>query len=910
MREDKFDPSLNILYRRHQQLDSIFYPKSIAVIGARDKEGSVGRTLLWNLLRNPFGGTVYPVNPKRKSILGVKSYPSIKAIPETVDLAVIAVHAAAVPDIIAECSEAKVPTAIIISAGFTELGEKGKKLEEKIKVNAKKGRMRIIGPNCLGVMNPIIGLNATFAADMALKGNIAFISQSGALCTAILDWSIKENVGFSSFVSIGSMVDVNWGDLINYFGSDSNTESILMYMEEVGDSRSFLSAAREVALTKPIILIKAGVTEESAKAAASHTGALSGSDDVLNAALRRVGVLRVDSISDLFSMAELLSKHPKPKGANLTIITNAGGPGVIATDALVKNGGSLTKLSSKIVENLNVFLPEAWSHGNPIDVLGDASAEMYAKSLEIAVEDENAHGILAIVTPQHMTDATAIAKKLAKDSQDKEKPILASWMGANAVQEGIKILTENQVPCFSFPDEACKAFAYMWKYSFNLLGIYETPFIQISLSEETKRYEKVKEIFRSVLKENRTILTEVEAKSVIEAYDIPITLTYIAKTKEKAISQAKKLGYPVVLKLFSKEITHKSDVGGVKLNLKSDKDVQKAFDEIYQSIVELKGKKYFDGVSVQPMIKLDGYELILGSSVDPQFGPVLLFGMGGQLTEVFTDYALALPPLNSTLAKRMMQQTKIYKALKGFRGKKAVNIVELISVLVRFSKFIASFPEVAECDINPLIVSEEKIIAVDARIVLHDKSLTKEKLPMLAIRPYPHYYAKEAQLKDKTPIRIRPIRPEDEPLMMKFFQDVSKKSVLERYLKVLHYDELIKKERLIRMCFTDYDREIALVVVLDKNEVEKEIIGVARLTKIAGTDDAMFALMIQDIYHHQGLGTKLLKMLVEIGKNEKIQTIIAHMRPENKEMQAICKKLGFKLTKDEKADLLRADLKI
>jgi len=910
MRENKFDPSLNILYRRHQQLDSIFYPKSVAIIGARDKEGTVGRTILWNLLRSPFGGIIYPINPKRKSVFGIKCYPSIKDIPETVDLAIVAVNAGLVPDIINECSDAKVSSAIIVSAGFTELGEKGKILERKIRENAKKGRMRIIGPNCLGVMNPVIGLNATFAADIALNGNIAFISQSGALCTAVLDWSIKEKVGFSAFVSIGSMIDVNWGDLINYFGNDSNTESILIYMEEVKDARAFLSAAREVALTKPIILIKAGITEESAKAAESHTGALSGRDDVLNAALRRVGVLRVDSIADLFSMAELLSKHPKPKGANLTIISNAGGPAVIATDSLIKNGGSLTKISLEIMECLNGFLPDAWSRNNPIDILGDASAETYAKTLEIAVKDENAHGILAIVTPQYMTDSTAIAKELAKHAHDKQKPILASWMGAKSVEEGIEILTDNQISCFSFPDEACKAFAYMWKYSFNLLSIYETPFVRFSLSKESERFEKVKQIFSDVRKDKRTVLTEVESKAVLEAYDIKTAITYPATTKKEAVDLAKKIGFPVVLKLLSKKITHKSDVGGVKLNLNTENEVEQAFDEIFQSIEEAKCENCFDGVSIQPMMKLDGYEIILGSSVDPQFGPVLLFGMGGQLTEVFTDYSLGLPPLNFTLAKRMMQETKIYKALKGFRGKKAVNKQELMAVLVKFSKLIASFSEISECDINPLLVSEDKIIALDARIVLFDESVKKENLPKLAIRPYPHYYIKNERMKDNTPVKIRPIRPEDEYLMVKFFQDVSKKSVFNRYLKVVHYDELITKERLIRICFNDYDREIALVVVLQREGFEKEIIGVGRLTKIAGTDDAMFALMIQDTYHHQGLGTKLLEMLIDIAKNEKVHTVIAHLRPENNEMQAICIKLGFNLIKDEKTDLIRAELKI
>ena len=911
MEKNKFDPSLNVLYRRHQQLDFLFFPKNVAVIGATEKLNSVGRTLLWNLLRSPFGGTIYPVNPKRKSVLGITAFSSITKVPVPVDLAIIVVPAAYVPSVIEECVQAKVSTAIIISAGFTEMGESGKKLEKQILEQAKKGKMRIIGPNCLGIMNPITGLNATFAADMALKGNVAFISQSGALCTAVLDWSLKEKVGFSSFVSIGSMVDVNWGDLINYFGNDPHTQSILIYMESVGDCRSFLSAAREVALTKPIILIKAGVTEQSAKAAASHTGALSGSDDVLNAALRRVGVLRVDSISELFSMAEILSKHPKPKGPYLTIITNAGGPGVIATDALIKNKAALTELNETVIEQLNEFLPEAWSHNNPIDILGDATADLYARSLKIAAEDEKACGILAILTPQYMTDPTAIAEELKKYAKIKDKPVLASWMGACSVEKGIEILTENQIPCFAFPDEACKTFAYMWQYSYNLKGLYETPKLQQTFSEENQRVEKVRLLLDKVKGEKRSLLTEAESKEVLTAFDIPTVMTYKARVVEEAVEFAEKATFPVVLKLLSKTITHKTDVGGVKLNIKNKEEVRKAFLEIQESVRQAKGEGHFDGVTVQPMINLtQGYEIILGSSIDPQFGPVLLFGLGGQLVEVFQDRALALPPLTSTLARRMMEETKIYKALKGVRGRSAVDLANLEAILVRFSDLIAAFPSIVECDINPLFVSPDKIVALDARIVLQDPEISQEKLPQLAIRPYPLHYIEKIFLQDQRPVVMRPIRPEDEPLMTKFFRDISERSLFERYLKVLHYDELIQKERLITICFNDYDREIAIVLELQEENKEPEIIGIGRLSKLAGTEEATFALLIKDSYQHQKLGSKLLYKLLKIAKDEKIKKVIAQMRPENEEMQAICKKLGFTLQKEEKSALIIAELDV
>lgn len=889
-----FDPSLDVLQKRQTQLDAIFIPKNVALIGATEKEGSVGKTVLLNLLKTSFGGSVYPVNPKRETVLGVKAYPSVKKIPAKIDLAVVVIPAIGVADVIQECVDAKIPAAIIISAGFKEVGKEGEEREKKVLSIAKKGKMRIIGPNCLGVMNPIYGLNATFASEMALKGNIAFISQSGALCTAVLDWSLKEKIGFSSFVSIGSMADVNWGDLIDYLGNDPNTKSILIYMESIGNARSFLSAAREVALTKPIILIKAGTTEESAKAASSHTGALSGSDAVLSAALKRVGVLRVETISELFSMAEILAKQPVPKGPNLTIVTNAGGPGVIATDALVKNGGKMTPLSSNLKEELNTFLPKEWSHSNPIDMLGDASAERYSQTLKAVMKDEQTHGLLVILTPQYMTDATLTAQKLKEIGTIEGKPILASWMGANVVEKGIELLTEAQIPNFAFPDEACKSFAYMWRYSKALATLYETPesFVPKSYAKKAKEVELVKKIIQEARKSNHLILSENEAKEVLKAFHIPVVITEIAQTKDEAVKLAEKIGFPVVVKLMSHIITHKTDVGGVKINIKSAEEVKTAFEEI-QKNAEIAHKGAFEGVSIQTFVKMaDGYELILGSSIDPQFGPVILFGMGGQLVEVFKDSALTLPPLTSTLARNLMEKTKIYTALKGVRGRKSINLSKLQEILVNFSNLLVEFPEIAECDINPLAATPEGIIALDARIVLHDPKIPIEKLPKIAIRPYPMQYVEEWKLRNKSPIMIRPIRPEDEPLMVQFFKHLSEKSVLERYFQVLSYDELTRHDRLIGVCFNDYDREIALVC---ENESEKSIIAVARLSKIPGANNATFAILIQDEYHHQGLGTHLLEKLLHVAKEEKIENVIATMRKENEEMKKICQKLGFVL---------------
>ncbi len=889
MEDDSFDPSMNFLHRQNQQLDPIFRPSRVAVIGATEKEGSVGLTLMQNLLATSFGGEVIPVNPTRPTVLGLKAYPDVQSIPQEIDLAVIVTPAKTVPLLIQGCVEKKVPAAVIISAGFKEMGPPGIALEQEIIAIARKGQMRIIGPNCLGVMNPNTGLNATFAANMALKGNIAFISQSGALCTAVLDWSLKEKVGFSAFVSIGSMLDVNWGDLINYFGSDPLTQSILIYMESIGDARSFLSAAKEVALSKPIILIKAGRSAESAKAAASHTGSLAGSDAALTAALRRVGVLRVDTIADLFGMAEVLGKQPRPKGPHLSIITNAGGPGVIATDALISAGGNLAPISSDSMAAYNALLPAPWSHNNPIDILGDASPDIYGKAVEIAAKDPHTEGLLIILTPQDMTDPTKTAERIKTIHTD--KPILASWMGAESVEEGRAVLAEAGIPSFEYPDMACKTFASMWNSTYNLKGIYEVPTLPAQTIGQEKEAEK---IIAHARKENRTILDEYESKRVLEAYHIPTVITRVAKSEEEAVAIAKQMTFPLVLKLYSRTITHKTDVGGVKLNLHTLDEVKKAYTEIFHSVKKLAGEEHFQGVTVQPMIKLDGYELILGSTLDEQFGPVLLFGSGGQLVEVYQDRSLGLPPLTTTLARRMMEETKIYHALQGVRGRKAINLEKLEHLLVQFSRLVAEQRWIKECDINPLLASPEQILALDARIILHDPKTKEEDLPTTAIRPYPTQYVETWTLKNGPTLTLRPIRPEDEPKLVQFHKDLSQETVRQRYLKVIHYETRVAHERLLRICFSDYDREIAIVA-----EFKGEILGIIRLSKVPGTRDATFSLIVKDQWQNKRIGDKLMEKILLIAKEEKVEHIAAYMLEENVPMQKLVKKWGFSLKKEK-----------
>ncbi len=888
-----------ILRSRHAPLDVFFHPASVAVIGATETPRSVGRVLVENLIRQPFGGTVYPVNPKRPSILGIKAYPSISDLPGPIDLAVVVTPAPTVPGIIRDCAKAGVKGAIIISAGFKETGAAGLALEKEIL--EAKGAMRIIGPNCLGVMRPPWGFNATFAAGIANSGTVGFISQSGALMTAILDWSLEEHVGFSAFMSVGSMLDVGWGDLIDYLGDDPQTKSILIYMESIGEARSFLSAAREVALSKPIIVIKAGRTASAASAAASHTGALTGSDEVLDAAFRRCGVLRVTRIDDLFNMAEVLAKQPPPRGPRLSIVTNAGGPGVLATDTLVQLGGTLAPLSQETITELNTFLPAAWSHNNPIDILGDADPERYAKTLETVTQDPQSDGLLIILTPQAMTDPLGTAERLQSYAQSSDRPLLASWMGKKNVTKGDELLSAAGIPTFPYPDAAAKAFNYMWQYTRNLNTLYETPLLPKRSASDIKDAQAARKILSTCLESGRVLLTELESKQLLASYGIPTVPTFSAKTAEEAVAFADKIGYPVVLKLLSETVTHKTDVGGVFLDLKTSQQVQEAF----QHLSTIKG---FSGATVQAMISPEGYELILGSSLDPQFGPVLLFGSGGQLVEVYEDKALGLPPLTTTLARRLMEQTRIYKALGGVRGRKPIDMAQLESILVRFSQLVAEQPRIKEIDINPLRVSPNTIIALDARVILHPASVPDQALPRPVIRPYPAHYQSDWKLPDGTPLTFRPIRPEDEPLIAKFHETLSEDSVYKRYLQRISLSERIAHQRLIRVCFSDYDRTLCLVAETKEESATPQILAVGRLEVVFDKTEAELSVLVSDAVHHKGLGTQLVQRLLDMARQEHIKTIKADILLENTGMQHICERLGFEIKRNPNEKSLRATI--
>ena len=870
-------------------LASIFTPKTIAVIGATEKPSSVGRTLLRNLLEQPSGATIFPVNPSRSNVLGVRCYPNVAAIGEKIDLAVIITPAETVPGILQECTNVGAGGAIVISAGFGEVGAEGKAREKRVRQVLAASHLRVIGPNCLGVMNPRTGLNATFAQSGALPGNLAFLSQSGALCTAILDWSRRENVGFSGFVSVGSMLDVGWGDLIYHFGEDPYTTSILIYMESIGDARSFLSAAREVSLKKPIIVIKPGRTEAARKAAASHTGAITGSDEIFEAAFRRCGILRVSNIAELFDMAEVLGKQPRPQGPRLAIVTNAGGAGVLATDALLSNGGQLAQISSETKEALNKFLPEAWSHGNPVDTLGDAAPDMYIKTLEIVSHDPGCDAVLSILAPQGMTEPEKSAALLGKAAQTITKPLLASWMGGSRMQLASNVLNEAHIPTFDYPDAAARSFAYMWRYSLNLQALYETPVFTGALAENASRVAK--RLVTTDQQNQRTILTEFESKQLLAAYSIPVTAIRLAHSADEAMLAAEAIGYPVVLKLHSEKVTHKSDKGGVKLRLENPGAVRAAYAEIEHSF---SSEEAFQGVTVQPMVSSSGYELIVGSSTDAQFGPVLVFGLGGQWVETMQDRFHALPPLTTTLTRRMMENTRIYQALKEIRGNKSVDMGKLEELLVHFSQLVVDNPRIADIEINPLLAGPDVLVALDARIILHPANIPDSDLPRPAIRPYPVQYTSTWQTGDGMQFTLRPIRPDDEPLLVEFHHQLSERSVYLRYFAPMQLDSRISHERLITRCFIDYDRELALVAEHTDANGTRHIAGVARLIRNRIGNEAEVAFIVADKYQHRGLGSYLLDCMINVARYEGVSRIEGSLLAENTDMRDLFARAGFR----------------
>ena len=875
-------------------LDKIFRPKRIALIGVSNNPDSVAGIALKNLVGGGFQGVVYPINPKYEAVMGITCYPDIKSVPNAPDLAVIATSGHRVPKLIQECGEMGVLGIIIMSAGFKESGEEGRKLEEQVKAEVAKWEgMRVIGPNCLGIIVPGYKMNVSFAANMPKKGNVAFISQSGALCTSALDWAIEQNIGFSYFVSIGNTMDVGFGDLIDYFGQDPNTKSIILYVESITFARQFMTAARAFARKKPIIVYKAGRFPESAAAAASHTGAMASEDNIYDAVFERAGIARVYDIGDIFNFTDLISRRNSPKGSKLAIVTNAGGPGVMATDTLISMGGGLTLLSDETMQKLDEVLPPFWSHGNPVDVIGDAPPERFAKATEIVLQDEKVDAVLVILTPQAMTEPTKTAQAIAKISEHHSKPILAAWMGGQSMTEGKKIFLEKGISVYQTPEDAIRAFMTLAKYSRNLDILFETPRdIPVSFKMDRK---KVYKAFSSEHFDKETILSEEVSKSLIDAYGINTTKPVIARSALQAADIANKMGYPVVIKIHSPDITHKSDMGGVALNIKDENTVWMTYKNMTESIKQKMPEAKIEGVTVQPMFDAkDAIELILGIKKDPIFGTSIMIGMGGTAAELFMDKSLGFPPLNETLALRMIKNLKIYPLLKGYRGSEPKAIDKLIEIMIRMSYLAADYPEIAELDINPLLLTTKEAVALDARIVL-DKEAIGKKFPEyshLLLHPYPDKLVKKSKLNDGTPITLRPIKPEDEPLWLDLLGSCSKESIYSRFRYNFHYDS---HEIATQFCYIDYVREIAIVAEI-KEKGKKKLIGVGRLIADPDLTSVEYAILITDAFQKRELGTILTNYCIEIAKKWKMNKIFAETTKDNKAMVAVFKKLGFEVT--------------
>ncbi len=879
-----------------EKLDNLFNPKRIAVIGASDREGSIGAKILGNLIGVGYKGAVYPVNAFRDTVHGITAYPSIRKISRVVDLAIIAVPAHTVPQIVEECGEAGVSGVIICSAGFSEVGEEGVLIEKKILESQKKYGMRIIGPNSFGIIRPKANLYATFADEKAVSGKIAFISQSAALCASALDWASEAQVGFSAVVSTGSMLDVDFGDLIDYFGADPQTKSIVLYVESIKNARKFMSAARGFARTKPIVVVKAGRFQECVIPTLSHSGSLGGEDSVYDSAFRRAGIVRVETMIDLFNCAEALAMQPNPTGPNLAIITNAGGPGIMAADQLIAKGGKLSPLSQETSQGLKSILPPYCSTVNPIDIFEEATAERFKDVLAVCLSDKNSHGFLLIYAPQAASDPSAIAKAVVELSQLTEKPILTCLMGHDSrCGNARRFLQKSGIPTFATPEQAVSTFMYMYRYTQGLELLYQTP---EELSVEPTNSATLKSILEEAYDQGHQVVGLIESLRFLEAYKIPTVKTLVAKTPYEAEVLASKIGFPVAMKALSPQVTHKSKIAGVILNVCSTLEVHAYFGELSKKVQKIGNKPEFQGVAIQPMICNKGYELLVGSKKDSQFGSVVIFGKGGTDAELSKDVSIGFPPLNQVLARRLIEDTNIYK--RASLSEFPLNVKAIEEILVRFSQLIIDFPEVKEIDINPLIVDKNGAVAVDARIVIDIDRLTKGTgaHEHLVIAPYPSKYTSDWNAKNGDLLHLRAIKPEDEERFNDLFKSLSPQTMRFRFFEII---KELSHETLTRYCNLDYDREIAIMA---EDPDTKRIIGVARLIIDANGKSGEYAALIGDQWQGYGIGSKLMDSLINIAREKELNKIYGYVMSDNYKMLNLCKRLGFKAEEIDDETLL------
>ena len=874
-----------------RNLEKIFNPRRIALIGATDTPDSLGVTVLNNVLSGGFRGVVYPIDPKHEALRGIPAYPNLESLPQIPDLALVCSPASEVPQVVAACGRAGIRGMIILSGGFRESGTRGKALQEEIAAIASKfDGLRIIGPNSLGVIATRVELNASHALSGPKPGKLAFVSESRALCNSVMDWAAEQGIGFSYFVSIGSMLDVGFGDIIDYCSKDPDTRAIILYLQSIAHARKFMSAARAFARVKPIVAYKAGRFSESARAAASHTGAMVAEDAVYDAAFERAGIVRVRELDDVFDVAELLASKRLPRGSRLAILGNAGGPAVIATDALLARGGTLAQFSDDTIHRLDGVLPPVGAHTNPVDLLDSAPPARFAQAIQITLKDPGVDAALVVYAAQAASDALATAKLVADASQQSSKPVLAAWMGANRVRAGMQLLNQSGMATHSTPEQAVRAFMHLVSYARNLDALYETP-RDMSVHFNLNR-NNLRKRLGPALKQSSGYLTENQAKAFLRAYDIPVADSLVAHSAAEAVELAGRIGYPVVLKILSPQIVHKVDVGGVALDLENAEEVRAAYDRIRVTTAAQRSDAEIKGVAVQKMVSVRrGHEVILGSKKDPTFGAIIMVGSGGVTTAVIQDRALGLPPLNERVARHMLESLRLWPLLQGFRGQPAVNVDRLIEVMIRFSCLITDYPEIKEFDINPLLVTPQHVTALDAVIVLDPEAQEDRTDPYrhLAIRPYPDEYIRHHELKDGTAVILRPVKPEDEHLWHDLIASASAQSIHYRFRAFFHKST---HEMAVQYCVVDYEREIAMVAETPVQGRTK-LIGVAHLLADANHETAEFAVIVSDAWQGKGLGGKLLDHCMELAQRWGIDRIVAETHPRNRAMLATFSKRGF-----------------
>jgi acetyltransferase len=868
---------------------SMFDPKCVAVIGGSDKEGSIGKAIVENLLVSR--RRVFPVNTRRKTLLEIPTCPDIASVPEKVDLAIVATPSATVPSVIEECGAAGVKAAIIVSSGFREIGPEGEQLESRIVELRNRYTMRIMGPSCLGFIRPHMGFNATPLPVKPLAGNIAFISQSGGFGRALLEWGIDTHIGFSMFASLGSMIDVDLGDLIDFLGYDPHTKSIMVYMEEsIGDVKKFISAARGFARNKPIVVLKPARMTTTAHRWRTHAGRMATSDHVYDAVFKRVGVVRVKTAGNLFNAAGVLYSKHLPKGPRLLVVTNAAGIGVMAVNTLHELGGRIGRLSKESIERLRPLLPPTAKEGMVLDLFRDADVARYVDVLKVCLEDAGVDGILVIFTPQGTSRADELAQAVAGVADSAWKPIVTTWMGGKETQEARRIFFQNNIPTYDTPEEAVQTYLYMYNYGRNLEILYETPG-DVPLDEAPPK-NSLKTAVRKALSAGRTVLTDEESMKFLANYRIPTAKTATVRDVDQAVTAAHSVGFPVVLKIASEDIVDRSDMGGVEAGIASEEELREAYAKLLGRAEAYRPESRVTGMTLQKMVDRIDYEIILGAKKDEDFGTVILFGMGGIGVELFRDFSVGLPPLNQSLARKLMEETKVYRLLQGYRGKQPADLEKLEHILLSFSNLIIDFPEIAEIDINPIAFSNGRAMALDARIVLDPDAVDGAGAhPHLIISPYPSKYVMHWKLTDGTDVLLRPIRPEDEPLEHEMLTTLSKESLRERFFQPIRR---FTHEMHTRLCNIDYEREMAIVAEIKEGN-RRTIIGMVRLIMEPELKRGEFAVVVHDRFQGKGLGYKLVDTIIGVGHEKGLEECYGFVLSDNRKMLNMCMKLGFQI---------------